>query len=55
MKKKEIAIVIDQKTQDIIEMYRRKQKIIPSKKEALRMLVQDGWKAYSTKVTSKAR
>ena len=44
---KETAIWIDQETSRIIDLYRRKQKKIPTKKEALKQLVIKGWESFN--------
>lgn len=44
---KETAIWIDQETHKIIDLYRRKQKRIPTKKQALKQLVIKGWESLN--------
>ncbi|MEA1966691.1 MAG: hypothetical protein U9N77_00475 [Thermodesulfobacteriota bacterium] len=52
--KNEVSILIDGETREILDKYRRRQKEIPTKKQALKELTLKGWKAYNTKKKEKS-
>ena len=43
--KNEMSIMVNERIQEILDLYRRGQEKIPSKKQALSELVKKGWEA----------